>query len=129
MRIACIVSLPSTYVTIRTLDEIIMHSHVFSRRILRNAYTPTHIDAYVYNTRGFRIIKGPYRCTNELYIILTYERHYRSYESFAKREGTRRGKVSRENTRIHTCTMYTIRRYMHILSLSLSFCFSYKDST
>lgn len=31
-------------------------------------------------------------CTNKLYIILTYERHYRPYESFAKRErGEERG--------------------------------------
>lgn len=34
----------------------------------------------------FQTIKGAYRCTNELYIILTYERHYRPCESFANRE-------------------------------------------
>jgi len=49
-------------------------------------YTYRHIYIYTCILCEFRIVKDAYRYTNELYIILTHERHYRPYKSFAKSE-------------------------------------------
>jgi len=82
---------------IRTIYDysFIAYSHILASRLPSayiRAYTYTHVGTcigvhvHTYTHQcGFR----PYKVligTNELYIILTYERHYRPYESFAKRE-------------------------------------------